>query len=152
MNDFQKDHSSSVIRSYNLCFLLTVGRPSTVCTAKKPSPKRPEVCRIITQSPSEWMLVHSVYSFPGILLFQVTHVKSVSYFRLAQVLNFTKFINTVQSLSYCCDDSLVSRGRGGKKHLKHIFTRSFQSSFLLFSSLLPNEKRPVLCDLISSTK
>lgn len=30
------------------------------------------------QSPSEWMLVHSVYSFPGILFFQVTHVKSVS--------------------------------------------------------------------------
>lgn len=85
--------------------------------------------------------------FPRYFVFSGDPCKVRVYFRLAQVLNFTQFINTVQSLSYCCDDSLVSRGRGGKKHLKHIFTRSFQSSFLLFYSLLPNEKRPVLCDL-----
>ena len=49
----------------------------------------------------------ALYAFPGILLFQVTHVKSVSYFRPARVFDFTLSI-PVQSLSYCCDNSLVS--------------------------------------------
>lgn len=106
------------------------------------------------QSPSEWMLVHSVFYFPGILLFQVTHVKSMSYFRLAQVLNFTQFINAVQSLSNCCDNSLVSRGprgQGGKKHLIYIHKifSIFISAFLFF---ITQRKETSTLWFISSTK
>lgn len=71
-------------------------------------------------------------------------MKSVSYFRPAQVFDFT-LSNPVQSLSDCCDNSLVSSSTPGEeKSTVYTFIRALQPSFLLYSSLLLNENRPVL--------
>ena len=61
INSFQKELSSSVIRSYNLCFSLTRRRKAK-SAQKETTPKRPEMSRSITQSTFEWMLVHCTLS------------------------------------------------------------------------------------------
>ena len=61
INSFQKELSSSVIRSYNLCFLLTRRRKAK-SAQKETTPKCPEMSRSITQSTFEGMLVHCTLS------------------------------------------------------------------------------------------
>ena len=104
INSFQKELSSSVISSYNLCFLLTRRRKAK-SAQKTPHISVLKCLGVLPRAP--WVDASALKAFPGILLFQVTHVKSVSYFRPAQVFDFTLSI-PVQSLSYCCDNSLVS--------------------------------------------
>ena len=56
LDGFQQELSLSAIRSYNLCFLSTVGRKAN-SGRKNSSPPRPEVSRSITQTLSGWMPV-----------------------------------------------------------------------------------------------